>query len=170
MRVTTIALTLLLVVCAASAAPGVDWHQVAARVAADRELRSPTTAINGKVRAPLGHQTPRWLQVVDVSTLALSTALLAWDACQTGSLAANEWRDFRGGPRFESGLASHVIGFHPTPTAVYGYFASAVALNTLAWWLLPDGWRSAAPLAVIVGQAVVIRRNFVSAPWCNPTR
>lgn len=89
---------------------------------------------------------------VNPMALAVSTAALACDFGQTRQAAARGWEGQH--------EANPIMGPTPSQTTVGLYFASAAALNAVAWWLTPERWRSAAPTGVVVLQANVVGRNL----------
>lgn len=94
---------------------------------------------------------PTW-QRVDRGTLVASMSLLACDWGQTRSAATEGW----GGGQWEGNL---IMGERPSSSIVDAYFASTVVINAALWALLPRGWRSVVPGAVIGVQSYTVATN-----------
>lgn len=114
----------------------------------------------------IAEMRPRVLDAVNAAALAVSTAALAWDACQTAGVAADRWS--RG--RSEVGLAAGMIGARPSPGEVVTYNVGVAVVNGLVWMLAPRKWRSAAPAALTAVQTVTIIHNLGTSSSCNPLR
>lgn len=88
---------------------------------------------------------------VNRAALFASTLALACDAGQTLHASAGGWHD-----QVEQ---NPVMGSHPDETAVAGYFVGAIAVNTLAWLVTPERYRTVLPAAVVAVQANTIAGN-----------
>ncbi len=75
---------------------------------------------------------------------------------QTLELAGNGWMDRRGVPRED---ANPVMGETPSVGVVGAYFLSAVALNAIAWVVIPEQYRSALPVTLTATQTFQIVHN-----------
>jgi len=87
----------------------------------------------------------------DRATLLASTASLACDWRQTSNAAAAGWSGTR--------EANPVMGPHPDTTTVGLYFLGVAFVNAAVWAVVPRGWRSLAPSALVGVQARTIRGN-----------
>lgn len=87
----------------------------------------------------------------DRVALATSTATLACDWGYTYAAASDDWRLYDEN--------NPIMGREPTTTAVNVYFASALAINAVAWLLTPPKLRAALPMAVTAVQTYTIVDN-----------
>jgi hypothetical protein len=108
----------------------------------------------------------RTIRALNVTTLVASTAMLAMDACQTHSAAAEGWSDGRS----EGGNSRVIMGSHPGEGTVVAYFAGVAIANVAVWYLMPERWRSVVPGAIIGIQVPVVIGNMSSTSGCGGAR
>lgn len=58
------------------------------------------------------------------------------------------------------------MGNDPSRQTVDLYFASAAAINLIAWYVTPAKWRSVLPVAVTAVQVEAIRNNYGTVGPC----
>jgi hypothetical protein len=97
---------------------------------------------------------PTWRRV-DRATLVASTLSLPCDWGQTRGAAGAGWE--------RSHERNPIMGGRPSTLTVDAYFAGAVAVNALAWAVLPARWRSLIPGVVIGSQAYAVALNADTA-------
>lgn len=110
----------------------------------------------------------RTLRTVNATMLAVSTASIIWDGCQTLSAAHEDWS----GGRTETGhghaiRGGLIMGTAPSEATVVGYFIGAAVVNAAVWYLMPERWRWVVPAGVTVAQADTINKNFKATSWCK---
>lgn len=110
-----------------------------------------------------GERVRRTMRAANVATLVASTAMIALDACQTHSAAREGWSD----GRQEGGNSRVIMGSHPSETMVVSYFAGVAVANAVAWYLMPERWRSVLPAAIVAVQIPTVVGNMSSVSGCG---
>lgn len=82
-----------------------------------------------------------------------STALLACDWGQTRGAARAGWP----GGTYESNV---ILGEHPTARQVDAYFAAAIAIDWLLFYLTPPRWRALGQAGIIGVEAWAVSSNW----------
>lgn len=120
---------------------------------------TPSVVARPRIDAVMTEQSSghdRAWRALDITTLALSNAMLVADAAYTHRAAARGWASAR-----EVGMpAAQIMGTTPSTAAVTTYFASAIAINTALWLVLPPRWRSILPGVIIGAQADALAYNY----------
>jgi hypothetical protein len=98
---------------------------------------------------------------ISKAALVTSTMLLLCDSMQTLKIAGQGWPD----GRHEE---NPIIGKKPSAGVVFGYSASVIALNWLAWVITPKRYRWILPSTLTVTQARQIHTNERHGTgWCG---
>lgn len=135
----------LLLVSATPAAAGLLDEVVAAESAPAYAAEDPATRIERELPAGGFGFIP---ERKSLGLFLTAQALVIMDMGQTLSI--------RDHPELEE--ANPIFGREPSPGRVYAVFGTRLALNTLAYWLLPDRWaNTVSMLNVVVGIPVVAR-------------
>jgi hypothetical protein len=89
---------------------------------------------------------------VNRATLIASSLALACDGLQTIRMADTGWTT-----TYEM---NPLLGETPDGGVVGAYFTTAIALNAALWLVMPERYRSVAPVAITAMQATLIRDNM----------
>jgi hypothetical protein len=104
---------------------------------------------------PSGLSVSRTWKTIDYTAIAVSTAALVADWGQTACTASKGWG-------FTHEVNPLMGSARPSVFAVTAYSATVVALNVLAWKLLPEKWRSVIPASVIAVQSYAVLSNLTN--------
>ena len=87
------------------------------------------------------------------AAIVTSTTLMVCDWGQTHSAAKNGWRGI-----YET---NPILGKEPTTKQVDAYFATAIAINWLLFYLTPPRWRALGQAGVIGIETWAVADNWV---------
>lgn len=99
------------------------------------------------------------LTIANGTALGVSSAALACDWSQTRAHASDGWMN-----HYEDNA---ILGTTPSPRAVDAYFAGALVAHALAWYLVPERYRSLIPTLVLGVQLAPIAENVRMSGLCG---